>query len=72
METIALSDKLNREQEEEFIDKLSEQLEVNYVTGADLEPFREAVRPVYEYFIDQGDFTADEIERARKAARGGG
>ncbi|MGB5816194.1 MAG: TRAP transporter substrate-binding protein [Thermoanaerobaculia bacterium] len=72
VETIALSDKLNREQEEEFIDKLSEQLEVNYVTGADLEPFREAVRPVYEYFIDQGDFTADEIERARKAARGGG
>jgi C4-dicarboxylate-binding protein DctP len=70
VETIALSDTLNREQEEEFVDKLSEELEVNYVTGADLEPFREAVRPVYQYFIDQGDFTAAEIERTRKAALG--
>ena len=69
-EAIALSDKLNREKEEEFIDRLAEKLEVNYVTGSDLELFRQAVQPVYQYYIDKGDFTWDEIEKARIAARG--
>ena len=69
-ETIALSDRLNREKEQEYIALLSEQLETNYVTGEDLEPFREAVRPVYRHFVEKGDFSTEDIERARRAARG--
>ncbi len=42
-EAIAFSDRLNRENEAEFIEKLAGKLEVNYVTGANLEAFREAV-----------------------------
>lgn len=69
-ETIALSDKMNREKETQFIESLSKHLEVNHITGSDLDPFREAVKPVHQYFVDKGDFTFDEIEMAQRAARG--
>ncbi len=69
-EAMALSDRLYREGEEGFIEKLSEHLEVNYVTGADLGPFREAVQPVHQYFLDRGDFSPEQLERARQIARG--
>jgi C4-dicarboxylate-binding protein DctP len=68
-ETIAISDKLNRKQESEFIQKLAQYLEVNYLTDDELEPFRKAVIPVYQYFVDQGSFSFEEIEDAREAAR---
>ena len=70
VETMTLSDRLNREKESEFITQLGEHLEVNYVTGAELEPFREAVEPVYQHFVNKGDFTWDDVRRARQAARG--
>ena len=69
-EAIVLSDRLNREKEQEYIGKLADKLEINFVTDADLEPFRQAVQPVYQHYIDKGDFTWEEIEQARKAARG--
>ncbi len=69
VETMALSDKLNRDKEQEYIANLSAVLETNLVTGGDLRPFQEAVQPVYDYFIERGDFTLDDVERARKAAR---
>ena len=69
-EAMALSDRLQRESELDFINKLSDHLEVNYVTGKELEPFREAVKPVYQYFLDKGDFTQEQLERARKISRG--
>ena len=68
-ETIAISDKLNRKQESEFIQKLAQHLEVNYLTDDELEPFRKAVIPVYQYFVDQGSFSFEEIDEAREAAR---
>jgi C4-dicarboxylate-binding protein DctP len=68
-ETIAISDKLNRKQESEFIQKLAQHLEVNYITDDELEPFRKAVIPVYQYFVDQGSFSFEEIDKAREAAR---
>jgi len=68
-ETIAISDKLNRKQESEFIQKLAQHLEVNYLTDDELEPFRKAVIPVYQYFVDQGSFSFKEIDKAREAAR---
>ena len=55
---------------QEYIDSLSEHLETNYVTGSALEPFREAVRPVYRHFVEKGAFSMADIERAREAARG--
>jgi C4-dicarboxylate-binding protein DctP len=69
-EAISLSDRLNREKEAEFIERLSERLDVNYVTGDALHAFREAVVPVYQHYIDQGDVTSEQIEAARAAARG--
>ncbi len=69
-ETMALSDRLNREQESEFIKKLSEKLEVNTLSGAELEPFRVAVGPVYAHFVEKGEFTLDDVAAARSAARG--
>ena len=69
-EAIAYSDRMNRESEQEYIRMLSEHLETNFVTGADLEPFREATLPVYDYLINKGYFTWDEVEEARRAARG--
>ena len=68
--TIALSDKMNRESEQNFIDQLSAHLETNLVEGEALEPFRQAVQPVYDYFIEQGAFTQEDVKRARAAARG--
>ena len=68
-ETIAISDKLNRKQESEFIQKLAQHLEVNYLTDDELDPFRKAVIPVYQYFVDQGSFSFEEIDKAREAAR---
>ncbi|MDG2380868.1 MAG: TRAP transporter substrate-binding protein [Pirellulaceae bacterium] len=69
-EAIAYSDQLNRKQEEEFINKLSQKLAVNQVAGSELLPFREAVKPVYDYYVQKGDLTWEEVERARQAARG--
>ena len=69
IETIAISDKLNRKQESEFIQKLAQHLEVNYLTDDELDPFRKAVIPVYQYFVDQGSFSFEEIDKAREAAR---
>ena len=67
-EAIAYSDKINREKEAEYIQQLSEKLETNYVQGEALQPFRDAVKPVYEHYIQRGDFTWDEINAAQTAA----
>ena len=69
-EAMALSDQLNREKEIEYIEKLSERLETNYVTGDELSAFRDSVAPVYRYYIDHGQITQAEIDAARSAAKG--
>ncbi len=71
-EAMVFSDRLNREMETKYIELLASHLEVNYVTGSDLEPFRRAVQPVYQLFVDKGHFSAADIEQARRAARGDG
>ena len=70
VETIRYSDQMNRESEGEYLRLLSETLETNYVTGDDLDEFKKAVEPVYEHFVKKGYFTWDDIEEARRAARG--
>ena len=69
-EAIAYSDRMNRESEHEYIEKLSEKLETNFVTGADLEPFRDAIGPLYQHFVEKGHFTMADIERARRVSQG--
>ena len=69
-EAIRYSDRMNRESEAEYLAKLTSKMEVNYVRGEELEPFREKVRVVYEHFVAKGYFTWGEIEEARRVAGG--
>ena len=66
------SDQLNRTSEAEYLDRLSARLQTNYVTGEDRRAFQRKVQPVYEYFVDKGTFTWEEINEARRVARAGG
>lgn len=68
-EAMGYSDHLNREKEAEYIEQLADKVDVNYVRGDDLQPFRDAVRPVYEYYVERGEFTWDEINAAKAAAK---
>ena len=69
-ETMRFSDRINREKEAEYIEKISNKLEVNHVTGDDLAPFRDAVKPVYQYFVNKGILTLGEIQKAGEVAAG--
>ena len=69
-EAIAYSDRMNRDSEQEYIDKLSTVLETNYIEGAALERFREAAAPVYDILIAKGYFSWEDVAAARLAARG--
>lgn len=69
-DAMAYSDRMNRESEEVYIRKLSEVLETNRIEGEALARFRKAVEPVYDMLIAKGYFTWDDVEAARKAARG--
>ena len=69
-EAIRYSDQMNRESEGEYLTKLAGKMEVNYVRGEELEPFREKVRVVYEHFVEKGYFSWEEIEEARRVAGG--
>ena len=69
-ETIRFSDQLNRETEGDYLDRLSGEMEVSYVTGDELQRFRELAETVYEQFIKKGYFSRAEVEEARRVARG--
>jgi len=67
VETMKYSDRMNRENEDTYINQLAEKLKTNYVTAENLEIFRTATIPVYQYFIDKGYFSWDDIANARAA-----
>lgn len=67
--TIAMSDKLNRDLEQSYIDKLAKHVKINYVTGQGLKEFQEASNAVYEHFVKEGDFTWDHVKAAKAAAK---
>lgn len=69
-DAIAYSDRMNRESEREYLAKLSAVLETNRIEGAALQRFREAVEPVYGMLVAKGYFTWEDVESARRAARG--
>jgi C4-dicarboxylate-binding protein DctP len=70
IESIHYSDELNRSAEEAMIEKLSEVLEINFLTAEELRPFQELSMSVYDHFIEQGVISAADIRDARAAARG--
>ena len=65
VEAMKFSDQLNREKEAEYIGLLSEQLKTNFVTPENREKFREASKPVYQYFIDKEYFSWNDINEVR-------
>ena len=65
VEAMKYSDQLNREKETEYIGLLSEELKTNYVTSENREKFREASKPVYQYFIDKEYFSWNDIHEVR-------
>jgi tripartite ATP-independent transporter DctP family solute receptor len=70
-ETMRLSDKISLEGDEFHIEKLSQYMSVNFVVGKDLDLFRSRIRPVYQYFIDKGHFSWQDIRQARCVAEVG-
>ncbi|MBN2546902.1 MAG: TRAP transporter substrate-binding protein [Spirochaetes bacterium] len=52
--------------EKEYYYFLREKLITNEITSAEVEKFREAVKPVWQYYADQGFFTWDEINEVLK------
>ena len=69
VEALALSDQLAREAETELLGKLSEVMEVNYVSDEALDGFRAAVGSVYDQFIEKGDFSQADVDAAKAAAQ---
>ena len=69
-ETMAKSDKMYRSKEAEYLEQLSNYLEINYISDDALIPFQNVVKPVYNYFINKGMFTIEEIKIAQKIAKG--
>ena len=65
VEAMKFSDQLNREKEAEYIGLLSEQLKTNFVTPENREKFREASKPVYQYFVDKEYFSWNDINEVR-------
>ena len=69
VDALAHSDKLARQAEVELLAKLNEVMEVNYLTDAAVNGFRDAVKPVYQQMIDQGYFSQDALDAAKAAAQ---
>ncbi|MBC8401054.1 MAG: TRAP transporter substrate-binding protein [Candidatus Marinimicrobia bacterium] len=65
VEAMKYSDQMNRKNEDLYINQLAEKLETNFVTAENLEKFRIASKPVYQYFIDKGYFSWDDISAAK-------
>ena len=70
VEMVRYSDQLNRQSESQYLRKLATKLKVNYVQGGELQLFRKKAEIVYEYFVRKNDFTREEIEEAKRVARG--
>lgn len=70
VETIRFSDDMNQQSEQDYIARLSQVLETTIVDAQGLEEFAELASPVYEHFIDEGVFSRDDVDRARRIARG--
>ena len=64
MDTMIYSDEIWLDSEFSFLEELEKHLEVNEISAANREGFVERVQSVWQYYIDEGYFTQDDIDRA--------
>ncbi len=67
-ETLELSDELYSSLEEEIVAKLADEVEIIQPSSAVIAEMKARTRPVYDFFVDRGDFTWDDINAAIEAA----
>ncbi|GAK56839.1 TRAP dicarboxylate transporter-DctP subunit [Candidatus Vecturithrix granuli] len=68
--TLEYSDKIWLASEDEYFKTLQQHLEVNTLTPEARAGFVEAVKPVWQGYVDSGTFTWDDINAALKIAQG--
>lgn len=69
-EALELSDELYMNMEEDIIKKLSEKTEIIRMDPAKLGEMKERTKPVYDYFVDRGDYSWADINAALAIAEG--
>ena len=68
-EAIELSDELYSSSEEEIIARLGQEVEIIRPSAEVITELRERTRPVYDFFVERGDFSWEDINAAMEAAR---
>lgn len=63
-ETMAYSDQIWLASENSFLEELEKHLEVNEISSRNREGFVDRVQNVWQYYIDEGYFTQEDIDRA--------
>jgi C4-dicarboxylate-binding protein DctP len=67
-EALEYSDELYRESEAGIIEKLAERVEIIRPASSVISEMRASTRPVYDYFVNRGDFTQQDIDAAVNAS----
>ena len=67
-EALEYSDELYASSEQKIIAELSERVEIIYLTPSERRQMRERTKPVYDFFVDRGDYTWDDIDAAIRAS----
>lgn len=67
-DTMRYSDKIWLGSEAGYLDKMRDKIQVNTVPAENIAGFIEAGKTVYQYYVDEGYFTWDEINEVRVAA----
>ena len=68
-EALEYSDELYSTTEEEIIAKLDEKVEIIRPTPSVRAQMKARTRPVYDFFVERGDFSWDDINAAIAASR---
>lgn len=64
------SDTIWLNSEMKYLNFLQDKLETNFLSSDDVKAFAEAVKPVWQHYVDEGYFTWDDINKARAIAMG--
>ena len=64
---IVFADYLESRKQVESFEFLKGKMEINILTEEQLQPFIEQTKSVYQYFVDEGFFTWEEIDEVREA-----
>jgi tripartite ATP-independent transporter DctP family solute receptor len=63
-ETMAYSNEIWLKSEEDYFDFLKKKLTINFLTQGMIEQFKKAVRPVWQYYVDAGFFSWEDLTTA--------